>query len=145
MYQHYILEPNTQKTKKKKKTPKKEKKMLVVLMYSNHRLKGEWFLAQSKQRPPLCLTLSSLFTDSLQLIPVSGEGGKGPAPLFYRLELLWTCRNRPASTGWPARAISSEKKFQTLLIFEQFLCSLLLRPVCFLLIPNSRATCFFSL
>ena len=139
------FELNTQKTKRKEKQKTKEKKNKTkntggVNVFKPCGWKLGDFLAQSKQRPPVCIAPSHHFSPTLCSSSCMWQRRKGPALPFLRLELLWKCRNLPATTGWPARSHQQWEEIpHTPLTFKHFLWSLLLRPVCFLLILKSRA------
>ena len=112
------FEPNTQKTKKKKppKRKKKNKPTLVVLMYSNH-VAESWVISWLRANKDHLSVSHPLITfHRLSAAhPICGEGERDQPPFSTDYSL---CGH--AETGQPPQddqqgAISSEKKFQTLL------------------------------
>lgn len=85
MYQHYVLSQTLKRQKKKKKNTKKEKKTAgSVNVFKPCGWKVSDFLAQSKQRPPLCVSPSHLFSPTLCSSSCNWRRRKGPAPPFLQ-------------------------------------------------------------
>lgn len=138
MYQHYILS-QTLKRQKKKNT-KRKKKMLVVLMYSNHAAE-RWVISCSKaNRDHLSVSPSLISFHRLSAAhPVSGEGG-GSQPPFLQARAPVDMQKPASLHRMTSKGPSVVKRNSRHSHIQAISLQSSARPVCFLLIPNSRAT-----